>query len=180
MYCSLSSLIAYFTKFICVCYRINLTGGQWKKAVKRKSINQLSRVAAGIIVHFCIWITVCWTCLGLTIRNLQLCWGQSQVISDDSYKCHHIAGLQWLFSLVVTVLSVVFPFEEGHIYFTLAWTKYFVIKCLFDKKKYHGRCWYSKLWSNVSWMWWIMTFEKKKYFLLIFLKQRILLFLPLF
>lgn len=66
---------------------------------------------------------------------MQLCWGQSQVISDDSYKCHHIAGLQWLFSLVVTVLSVVFPFEEGHIYFTLAWTKYFVIKCLFDKKK---------------------------------------------
>lgn len=58
MYCSPFSLIAYFTKFICVCYRINLTGGQWKKAVKRKSINQGSRVAAGIVVHFCTWIIV--------------------------------------------------------------------------------------------------------------------------
>lgn len=70
MYCSPFSLIAYFTKFICVCYRINLTGGQWKKAVKRKSINQWSRVAAGIVVHFCTWNIVCWTCLGLTIKKL--------------------------------------------------------------------------------------------------------------
>lgn len=69
MYCSPFSLIAYFTKFICVCYRINLTGGQWKKAVKRKSINQWSRVAAGI-VRFCMWIVVCWTCLGLPIKKL--------------------------------------------------------------------------------------------------------------
>lgn len=120
MYCSPFSLIAYFTKFICVCYRINLTGGQWKKAVKRKSINQWSRVAAGIVVELA-WA---WQ-----LRNLRFCWGQSQVISDDGYRNHYVAGLRWLGSLVVTVLSVMFTYEEGHMYFTLAWRKYFVTKC---------------------------------------------------
>lgn len=144
MYCSPFSLIAYFTKFICVCYRINLTGGQWKKAVKRKSINQGSGVAAGIVVHFCPWIIVelVWA---WQLRNLQVCRGQSQVVSDDGYKSHYVAGLRWLWSLPVTVLPVVFTYEEGHIYFTLAWNK---IVC--DKKS----VWQKMPW--VVWLTWIM------------------------
>lgn len=65
---------------------------------------------------------------------MRFCRGQSQVVSDNGYKSHYVAGLRWLRSLVVTVLSVVFTYEEGHMYFTLPWRKYFVTKCLFDKK----------------------------------------------
>lgn len=128
MYCSPFSLIACFTKFICVCYRINLAGGQWKKAVKRKSINQWSRVAAGITVLFCTWVIVCWTCLGLTIKKLAVL---LRSVSGGFRWWLQKPLCYWALMILKPCCHRVFsgiPYEKGHTYFTVAWRKYFMTK----------------------------------------------------
>lgn len=135
MYCSPFSLIAYFTKFICVCYRINFTGGQWKKAVKRENINQWSRVAAGI-VHFCTWIMVCCTCLGLTIKNLAVVLRSA----SGSFRC-------WLQKTRCCWASITLKpccQRDNHLarltktYLSLTWKKCFVKKGLLNKNAMAG------------------------------------------
>lgn len=154
MYCSPFSLIAYFTKFICVCYRINFTGGQWKKAVKRENINQWSRVAAGI-VHFCTWIVVCCTCLGLTIKNLAVvlrsasgslrCWLQktrccwaSITLKPCCHRDNHLARgphtCPWLGKNVLWKKVYLIKMQW------LVWVIWFI-----------GKCWWNFVNNNLLW-----------------------------